>query len=287
MAGSARRTDGSLLSEPYANEPIERLELVPISINGYAPLALPPETMERQEPERLASMRELLEPGMVLFDVGAETGVLSALLASWVAGMLPDGRPCTFVGEAPTRPLTPPPDVPGGVVLIEPSPHVWPNIRLLFAANALPVPLGCFVGFASHLTDEQPPLLDFDPGVIRGGWPLVADGPAIRAHGFRSMVGQDVSTPQIRLDDLVGRFDVWPDAITIDVEGAELNVLHGAHGLLREHHPLVWCSVHRRMMEDFDATAEQLLDFMDDCRYAGEHLATDHEEHWIFVPRPS
>jgi hypothetical protein len=45
----------------------------------------------------------------------------------------------------------------------------------------------------------------------------------------------------------------------------------------------VWVSVHPDMMlRDYGTEAEELHAFMADHGYTGEHLATDHEQHWFF-----
>ena len=75
-----------------------------------------------------------------------------------------------------------------------------------------------------------------------------------------------------------------PHAITIDVEGAELEVLRGASSILRIVHPLVWVSIHPTMIGQYDATREDVLEYMASYGYAATHLGTDHEEHWLFTP---
>jgi FkbM family methyltransferase len=56
--------------------------------------------------------------------------------------------------------------------------------------------------------------------------------------------------PTVRLDDYCREFDLQPQAVKIDVEGAELKVLRGAESLLVTHHPLLFLSTHGRGVHD-------------------------------------
>lgn len=209
---------------------------------------------------RFASMEEHLQRGMVLYDVGTEHGWISALY----------GR--EYVGSE-------------NLVLIEPTQSFWPNIRLTWEHNALPIPIACFAG----LLDDSPP--DYAPpwGVTKGSWPAFAFAEESDAGGYvyiHDHHDRD-EVPQCSLDvlafDLVERV---PDAITIDVEGAELLVLKGATRALACK-PLVWVSIHPDLMErDYGTTPAELLEFMERHGYYSEHLGTDHEEHWLFTAEP-
>lgn len=210
------------------------------------------------EVERLDAMARNVHPGDVVFDVGAEEGDISALLAMWSSG--------------------------GGVVLIEPNPKVWGNIGAIWAANRLPDPLACFVGFASDVTKVPE---ESDVGKVfasaGGVWPDAAFGPVIGDHGFRHLAEEADVTPQRRLDDIAAGLGTTPDVITIDVEGAELKVLAGAEWILAELRPLVFVSIHPEFLRDlYGAIRDDVLDLMAGHGYQAEHLATDHEEHVAF-----
>lgn len=63
--------------------------------------------------------------------------------------------------------------------------------------------------------------------------------------------------PAIALDDLVERFGVGAlDAVKIDVEGAELQVIAGMRRVLAEQRPFVICEMHGRNAEFCDALEE-------------------------------
>lgn len=205
------------------------------------------------EPERLDSMHANLRPGMVVYDIGAEEGDLPALWASWGCD----------------------------TVLVEPGRRVWPNMRATFAANDLPDPVAAFVGFcdrSTHFVRDRPCL----------GWPTQASGPICEDHQFPA-VGERPDIGKVTIDDLAEFCGRPPDAITIDVEGAEYRVLQGARGVLARHRPIVWASIHTdagwmdlRYPGQGIGTVRQLMET--ELGYRPEHLATDHEEHWVFWP---
>ena len=219
--------------------------MVPTIINGRWTLLLPEHRAARPqwdianggwETERLAAMYDTIKPADVVFDIGAEEGDLPALWATWGAE----------------------------VVLFEPNPYVWPNIRVIWEANRLPLPRW-FAGFAANETVLRPP--DMEPIFAEddhAGWPACAWGPVIGDHGFRNT----------------------PDVITMDVEGAELEVLRGAAATLRSRRPVVFVSIHPTFIPAmYPYTADAVHEFMAAMGYTGEHLATDHEEHWRFAPQ--
>jgi FkbM family methyltransferase len=235
--------------------------MVEVVINGRWPLMLPVHRAERAEwsspagweRAKLDSIHANLRPGDVVYDVGAEEGDESALYALWVGPS-------------------------GGVVLFEPNAKVWPNIRVIFEANALSRPMVCWSGFASNV--DTPSALD----AIEPGWPESAYGPVIGDHGFQSLVEREQSLPNIRLDTIAGPVGP-PDAIMIDVEGAELRVLHGAARVLAERRPLVWVSVHPTMLGyDYQANPEDVHVLMMGHGYRMHLLAQEHENQWLYWP---
>lgn len=231
------------------------VEMVETEINCRWLLSLPEHRADRPEwpyweKERLASMHANLRPGWTVVDVGTEEGDLSALFASWVTA---DGAP-------------------GRIWLAEPNPRVWPNVRAIFEANDLTAAVaGCHVGFVSHTAHD-------DAYAWQEPWPDCAYGPLIGDHGFMT-TWENPSAPTTTIDRLnVGGVD----AITMDVEGAELDVLVGAERTLADDRPLVWTSVHPDFLPQYGATAERLYAYMESIGYRGELLAVDHEHHWLW-----
>ena len=200
------------------------------------------------ERERLASMEEHLSPGMVLYDIGAEHGWLSAIYG-------------TFVGHE-------------NMVLVEPSPFFWPNIRMIWEMNEFKLPLATFCAYASASVRGNP------NGEV---WPTQSDGPECDAAAYLSLAHENRhDIPWMPIDSAFLR----KDALTIDVEGAELWTLRGAAVTLGSWRPLVWVSVHPDLMErDYQQDAAELHAMMERFDYVGELLAVDHEEHWFYRPK--
>lgn len=212
------------------------------------------------EAEHLASMHDRIPPGSLVIDVGAEEGDLAGLFASW--------------GHS--------------VALVECKPESWANIRAVWELNDLPHPAGMFVGFASDVTDLHPP--NRYPGadgyrLAPDGWPAASrgePGPCAFAH----LAQQTDSIPQTTLDDFAEGFTVG--AVTIDTEGSELRVLHGAGRILAEDRPHVWVSVHsdRAWMDDLydGAGVDDVTAHLQARGYRCEVLSVDHELHLYAEP---
>jgi len=237
----------------------------PVLINGRWTLELPEHRAARPqwlienggwETERLDAMHVAITKGMTVFDVGSEEGDFPALFASWGAK----------------------------VVLFEPNPLVWPNIKLIWDANQLGAPEAWFTGFASSETVLEPESLEpIFTRPAKDGWPACAYGPVIGDHGFRNVSERFHDTPQTRIDDYVAATGIRPDLLTLDVEGAELEVLRGATITLQTRQIPVFVSVHPDFMQDMHGYNDSLLhDFMASLGYHGQHLATDHEQHYLF-----
>lgn len=238
-------------------------EMVPTVIAEQWTLLLPRHRAERAEPwgswwptwerPRLESMRRNLHPGDLVFDIGAEEGDFPALWASWGCD----------------------------VVLVEPNPRVWPNIRAIWEANELPDPRG-WVGFCGAANDWDRPgwAAQVEP---RDGWPECAYGPVIGDHGFLNL-WERPDVPVITIDTLASIHGA-PDVITIDVEGAEFEVLKGATGILETARPLLYVSVHPAFMFDsYQHTVDELVGWLAEHGYRREHLGAGHEWHELFYP---
>ena len=204
------------------------------------------------ERHRFHSMRANLSRGNILFDVGTEQGWCTLIYASIVG--------------------------PENMVLIEPTKEFWPNIKATWDRNYFQVPpLACYDGLLSDITNTETTV--FEP------WPAAADGDLIDRNKYQYIHDHDAEIPQITLDDLVDRSGVIPDAITIDVEGAELKVLRGAADTLTEHRPLVWASLHPDLLyRDYGTSVDDVHLFMDSLGYQPTFLGQDHEQHWLYQP---
>lgn len=238
----------------------------PTKINGRWWLLLPEHRHARVEwpwweAQRLAaehhvitSMCRDLPRAPLVHCVGAEEGDFPALYASWCAN----------------------------VALFEPNERVWPNIKAIFEANHLESwVLATFVGFAGSTTIHHQPRNEHLGSI----WPECADGELIGDHGFCNL-WERPDIDSVRIDSFVAhgvRDQLVPDVITIDVEGAELEVLRGAGTVLRVATPVVFVSIHPEFMLDgYGYRDSELHEFMADHGYVGRFLCTDHEQHWVF-----
>jgi FkbM family methyltransferase len=206
------------------------------------------------ERERFASMESNLRPGDILFDIGAETGEMSAIYAQ-------------FVGAE-------------NMVLFESNPDNWQTIYATWQANGLAKPKATFCGLVSN---RHTPDADFDTEQY-AGWPKVAFTGRVFTHrAFRYIHEHANTTPQISIDEFVATREIIPRAITMDCEGGEIRILKGAVGTLEKHRPLCWASLHDdTALLNYNSTLQEVHDFMASMGYVGTLLADDHEAHWFY-----
>lgn len=72
---------------------------------------------------------------------------------------------------------------------------------------------------------------------------------------------------QIRLDDFCSQYDVVPEVIKIDVEGAEYDVLLGAINLLKKYSPIVYLSVHPKELTLMGHSVDKVTDLLKNMNY--------------------
>lgn len=200
------------------------------------------------EVSRFASMEKHLKKTDILYDIGAEQGWQSAVYAKYFTD---------------------------NMVLVEPVPQAWPNIKQTWEANGLKTPLGCFQGLFGNKTDLR--------GYVPIVWPDSADGELQVALGYQSLVEHGHVVPQMKLDDYVKLTGIVPDALSIDVEGSEHEVLKGSEQTLKEHHPQLFVSVHPEMLFSvYKSYTNDLVGFVKGLGYEYELLGFDHEMHFRF-----
>lgn len=210
------------------------------------------------ERERFDSMIRTLTSSDTLFDIGTEFGWWTALLAKVTAAKM---------------------------VLIEPTPEFWPGIKAVWEKNRLTAPIAtvaALVGDTEALADAEGFM-----GHKYQTWPDAAlTGRMIEKTAYRYIHSEDdvADTPMITVDGFVERTGIVPTALTMDTEGAEILILRGAEKTLRTHHPIIWASLHPDLaIRDGYGDVQNVHDFLGGLGYAGEWLATDHEEHWVFT----
>lgn len=224
------------------------------------------------EKGRLDSCCEHMKPGMVIFDVGAESGDFTALYHQWVG---PSGT----------------------VVPIEPQPAYWPQIRANWEANDLPPLRAWFPGFAGDITTVHHEGMDLY-GWPEDLWPTCSIGEVQPDFGFKHIASQASNIPMIRLDAFAERNGLIPDAVVVDVEGAEGLVLLGMTSLFTSAvRPLVWVSVHdligptpetssNPLGEWYGHTRQDLHNLMAEFNYVHEALPNMGEIESFVLYRP-
>lgn len=205
------------------------------------------------EKERIASMEQHLKKGDVFFDVGTEQGWCNLAYAEIVG--------------------------PENMVLIEPTQEFWPNIKQIWQKNGLADPKACLPVLLSDKDTH-----DYDFRDFNGVWPAVADGDMIDRNKYQYIHENTENIPEMTIDHYVRISGIVPDAMGMDTEGSELLILKGAEKTLKKYKPKLFISIHPDLgLRDYGVKREDTIAYLESLGYVGEHLATDHEEHWYFA----
>lgn len=236
-------------------------EMVKVRVNGQFDITLPKHRADRPEwftekgweKEKMQNMRGRVDNGHTVLYVGAEEGDLAAIIASWGAKM----------------------------ILVEPNPKVWPNIKAIWDANNLEDPIGFFVGFASSECRESKELQSQSGYFLK--WPSCSFGEIIGDHGFMEL--RNHNTAEVTINEFAGRLGQKIDHISIDVEGSEWEVLKGAEAILKIDRPILWVSIHPEfMIQQYGQYSADLRNWIKDRGYKETLLAYDHEIHMMYTP---
>jgi FkbM family methyltransferase len=204
------------------------------------------------ERERIESMKQHLNKGDVLFDIGTESGWCNLVYAEIVG--------------------------PENMVLIEPTPEFWPNIHALWYKRFSVDPRGCYAGLMSDTTT------DIRKGSELNSWGEKYLGPIVDRNKYIYIHDNSEQIPMITIDEYVSQTGIVPDAITIDVEGAEFLVFKGGENTLKNNNLKLFVSIHDDLgIRDYNTTPEQTIGFLESLGYRGEFLAKNHEAHWYFT----
>lgn len=202
------------------------------------------------EKERTRSMRQHLEMGDILFDVGAEVGWLSVVYGQMVG--------------------------PSNMVLMEPTREFWPNIEAMWHRNFDCEPLATYQGLVSDTTTDKSVL-------AMNEWPDCSTDDLIDKLAYTYIHDNPTKVPQITIDEYVKQTGIVPTAITMDCEGPEYLILKGAENTLKNNSVKVWVSEHPDLGErDYGIKEGEITKYMKSLGYECEFLATDHENHLRF-----
>ncbi len=109
-----------------------------------------------------------------------------------------------------------------------------------------------------------------------------------RPEGINGLLPQDGLTPMTvrmtTIDREVAELRLVPALIKIDVEGAELEVLEGAAGVLDAHRPRVLLSLHPRQLAQAGMDCDTVLGWLRARRYHADIVGEDQEVHVLARP---
>lgn len=204
------------------------------------------------EPELQQILPEILEPGYVVYDLGANVGFFTVLAAR-------------LVGDK------------GRVYAFEPLPANLEGLRHNLALNNLRhvEVIASAVSDVSGMTD-----LDvYDHGVMA----KIATSDSVDFQGGRA-IANTIPVSVVTLDEQVRDGMRPPDVIKIDIEGAEVAALRGARHTLAAHRPVLICSLH--------ATNDAILALAEELGYELSCLDEDVEPaeaswHATLLARPA
>lgn len=228
-------------------------DLQEVTINGKWQLKVPSHRVDQWlrpwEVARIESMYQNIRRGDIVYDIGAEQFDMSALFATWGALM----------------------------VLIEPSKWGWPTGEAIWEANDLAGPMATFHGFAGAEDGQAQDVF------LGGNWPPVTKALQINEGEGFAVINQRPDLQRITLDALVAIIGLPPRVITMDVEGAEFEVLQGADRIITEHRPLIYISEHPEFgFTNFGYYQSEMHSWMHARGYLGKFLDMDHEQHWLW-----
>ena len=169
--------------------------------------------------------------GGVLFEIGAHSGVISALFCA----ARPQNRAIAF----------------------EPSPILARGLREIRDLNQS----GDRMRIEELAIGDRGGTLEMliDPV---GGF--------VQARRFeQTMWGQPqcIEVPLERIADAAARLDVVPNFIKLDVEGFEYEAIKGSLEFLARHKPLIFLELHLNYLEERKLSARAVVEMLQSCRY--------------------
>jgi FkbM family methyltransferase len=184
------------------------------------------------DPNEFAFLDRFLEPGMTFLDAGANEGIYSVFAAQRLGA---DGTVWAF----------------------DPSPREISRLTRNLELNNLRVRV-----FPMALANQTGEAEMWVAGYGHEGLNTMGQFSHEVAGSARQLI-QVTTVDDIVKENPLTRLDV----IKIDVEGAELKLLHGASETLRRYRPLLLLEVADRTLRDQGSSREQLLDYLRTLEY--------------------
>jgi FkbM family methyltransferase len=187
------------------------------------------------------AMERAAVQGGVLFDVGAHSGVISALFCA----ARPQNRAFAF----------------------EPSPILVSALREIRDLNE----------FGDRMRIEQVGIGDRQAAVEMLVDPA---GGIVQALRFEQTMWKAPKRIEVRLEriaDAAERLDVVPDFIKLDIEGFEYEGINGSLDFLSRHKPVIFLELHLNYLEERNLPGRAVVEMLESCGYSfythnGAHL---------------
>lgn len=204
---------------------------------------------ENWELEYIIELIGILKKGMVVYDIGAENGELTAMVGKIVGGE--------------------------NVHIFEPNIDYFPNIKATWEANGLDKPENCFNGYVFNKSSHT---------VIYNTLNMLGEGKIFQGCLHPNHIDTPMQT--VSLDDYCKLF-LEPNVVLMDIEGGELAAVKGGINLIKKFSPTFFISIHKPeyIMHRSNGTKEELIEIFINNGYEAIHLSTDHEEHWKFIKK--
>jgi FkbM family methyltransferase len=189
--------------------------------------------------ETVLWLREVVKPGMTVFDIGANVGQMTLEIA-------------TLVGPA------------GKVIAIEPGPGNVEVLRRHIAGNGFQDRVTIIDAACSMVSGEEVEFRIYGETEteVGSGHQITS----LRDSGH-SLPSRTIAVKTVTIDEVCREQGLSPQVIKIDVEGSEWLVLQGAAEVLKQHAPRVLVGFHPFAFDDPAATAGDILELMSSLNY--------------------
>jgi len=199
-----------------------------------------PDVMVRNDATQISFFLDSVKPGDFVLDIGGHAGQYAVFLGSLVS-------------------------VGGRVISFEPDPKARETLEANLRLNA----------FFDRVEIESLALFDRE-----GEHRFFSKGADSMSSLARSGLGGNASSPDViefkvntvRLDDYLARRNLaFPHWIKLDTEGAEINILKGAPGVMKSGVTII-CELHPYAWDEFDTGFDELLKLVVDAGKTIEYL---------------